>query len=103
MNDEVAPPEPDQYSEDVHQLQLGQRQIILIGTAHVSQDSAHLVRDVITREQPDCVCIELDQKRYESLSQKKRWEALNLKEVIKKKQLSTLVVNLVLASFSQIP
>ena len=101
MNNEVATLEPDHYSADVHQLQLGERQIILIGTAHVSQDSAHLVRDVITKEHPDCVCIELDQKRYESLSQKKRWEALNLKEVIKKKQLSTLVVNLVLASYQK--
>lgn len=101
MNQEDSHNEPEEYSEDVHIVQLGQRQIVLIGTAHVSQNSADLVRQVINREQPDAICIELDQKRYDSLSQKKRWEALNLKEIIKKKQLSTLVVNLVLASYQK--
>jgi len=88
-------------SDDIHQLDLGGRRLILIGTAHVSQHSADLVRRVIETENPDCVCIELDQKRYDSLAQKKRWQSLNLKEIIKKKQLSTLLVNLVLASYQK--
>jgi len=101
MNSEDSHNDTADHSADVHIIELDQRQIILIGTAHVSQHSADLVRQVITKERPDCVCIELDQKRYESLSQKKRWQALNLKEIIKKKQLSTLAVNLVLASYQK--
>lgn len=74
---------------------------MLIGTAHVSQESADLVRDVITREQPDCVCVELDQQRYIALSQKRYMEDLNLKEVIRRKQLSPLIVNVILSSYQK--
>ena len=89
------------YPPEVCQLSIDGREIILVGTAHVSRDSADLVKKVIEQEKPDCVCVELDQKRYEALSQKKRWDSLDLKQIIKNKQLSTLVVNLILASYQK--
>ena len=89
------------HSEDVHRLTINDREVILVGTAHVSQESVDLVRKVITDEQPDCVCVELDEKRYKALSSRKRWEALDLKEIIRKKQLSTLLVNLILSSYQK--
>jgi pheromone shutdown-related protein TraB len=89
------------HSEDVHRLTIDDREVILVGTAHVSQESVDLVRKVITDEQPDCVCVELDEKRYKALSSRKRWEALDLKEIIRKKQLSTLLVNLILSSYQK--
>jgi pheromone shutdown-related protein TraB len=92
---------PAAYPDDVHILQLGEREIILIGTAHISQQSADLVRKVIDAERPDYVCIELDEKRYESLTKPKRWEILDLREIIRRKQLSTLLVNLILASYQK--
>ncbi|VAW32715.1 Pheromone shutdown protein [hydrothermal vent metagenome] len=89
------------YPPEVRIVQLGGRRIILVGTAHVSQKSAELVRRVIEQERPDCVCIELDQKRYDSLAKKQRWESMDLKQIIRRKQLSTLVVNLILASYQK--
>lgn len=89
------------YNSDVHIIELADRQIILVGTAHVSQESVNLVRQVIEKEQPDCVCVELDEKRYEALAKRKRWEILDLKEIIRKKQLCTLLVNMVLASYQK--
>ncbi len=88
-------------SSDIHRINLDGREIILVGTAHVSQKSVDLVHDVIEAEQPDCVCVELDEKRFESLSQKDRWQNLDIKEIIRKKQLSTLMVNLTLASYQK--
>jgi len=88
-------------STDVHIIQLQERQIILIGTAHVSQKSVDLVQQVIDRERPDCVCVELDEKRYQSLSQKEQWQSLDIKQIIKQKQLSTLMINLTLASYQK--
>ena len=93
--------ETKEYPSEVRAVKLGGRTIILVGTAHVSQHSTDLVRQVIDHEKPDCVCIELDQKRYDSLSQKQRWESLDLKQIIRSKQLSTLVVNLILASYQK--
>jgi pheromone shutdown-related protein TraB len=89
------------YPSDVQVIYLGTREIILIGTAHISKDSVDLVRRVIKNETPDCVCVELDDKRYETLSRKKRWESLDLKKIIRKKQLSILLFNLMLASYQK--
>jgi len=88
-------------SPDVHRLHLDGREILLIGTAHISRESVDLVRQVIADEQPDCVCVELDEKRYESLARRKSWEMLDLKEIIRKKQLATLLINLALASYQK--
>ncbi len=74
---------------------------MLVGTAHVSQESADLVREVIERERPDRVCVELDEQRYKALSERKLWESLDIKQVIKKQQLPTLLVNLLLGSYQK--
>ncbi len=88
-------------STDVHTMTIDQRQLILVGTAHVSRKSVDLVRQIIEEERPDCVCVELDEKRYESIASKKKWQSMDLKAIIRKKQLSTLMVNLALASYQK--
>ena len=90
-----------EYPSDVHRLRVGAREIVLVGTAHISRESVDLVREVIDREQPDTVCIELDQQRFEALSQEQRWESLDLREVIRNRQLTTLLANLLLASYQR--
>ena len=86
---------------DVHLVEVGGREIYLVGTAHVSRRSVDLVREVIEREKPDAVCIELDAGRYEALSSEKKFEEQDLREVLKNKQLATLMLNLVLASYQR--
>lgn len=88
-------------SKDVHRLKLGDREFILVGTAHISKQSTELVRKVIEEEKPDTVCVELDQRRFETISKPNQWEKLNLLQIIKKKQLPTLIVQLVLASYQK--
>lgn len=89
------------YPDDVAIISIENKTIFLVGTAHISQQSADLVEQVIANEQPETVCIELDEKRFAALSNRKRWENLDLKEIIRKKQLSTLLVNLILASYQK--
>lgn len=86
---------------DVKYINLNGRQYIIVGTAHISNESAKLVHDIIENEKPDTVCVELDQKRFDALSDHKRWESTDLKELIKKKQLTTLLINIVLASYQK--
>lgn len=90
-----------EYTDDVTTLKLQDKTVLLVGTAHISQHSADLVEQVIDVEQPDTVCIELDERRYDALSKPQRWENLDLKQVVRKKQLSTLMVNLILASYQK--
>jgi len=89
------------YPEEVRIIETDGRKFVLVGTAHVSQESVQLVREVIEREHPDAVCIELDQRRFEALSHRKRWESLDLREVIKNRQLTTLLLNVVLSSYQK--
>ncbi len=89
------------YPPEVRQLDSGGRRIILVGTAHVSRSSVDLVRRVIETEKPDCVCVELDPQRHQSLVEQKKWESLDLKQIIRRKQLPTLLLNLVLAAYQK--
>jgi pheromone shutdown-related protein TraB len=89
------------YGADVHVVELEGREFVLVGTAHISRESVDLVREVIEKEEPDCVCIELDDRRYQALSRQQRFESLDLKQVIRAKQLATLMLNLVLVSYQR--
>ncbi len=89
------------YPGDVAIVHQDSKTILLVGTAHISRQSTDLVQQVIEQEQPDAVCIELDEKRYAALARPNAWENLDLKQVIKTRQLSTLLVNLILATYQK--
>ena len=59
------------------------------------------MREVIERERPDRVCLELDRQRYEALANPQRWDALDLKQLIRNRQLAALVANLMLAAYQK--
>lgn len=77
------------------------KEIILLGTAHVSRESAELVKSVIEEQKPDTVCVELCPSRYQSLRQKDRWQEMDIIKVIKEKKAFLLLANLLLASFQK--
>lgn len=85
----------------MHRVVIDGREFILVGTAHVSKESAQRVQDVISQELPDCVCVELDEQRYAALSQQRRMEDLNLKQVIRQRQLSPLIAGLILSAYQK--
>ena len=88
-------------SEALHYLEYDEKTVILVGTAHVSRESAQQVRDTIEQEVPDTVCVELCQSRYQSISQKERWQQTDIIKVIREKQSFLLLSNLLLASFQK--
>jgi pheromone shutdown-related protein TraB len=88
-------------STDVRTLEIDGRRVHLVGTAHISHQSAELVRKVIEATSPDVVCVELDDRRYRALADRGRWEALDLKSIIREKQLSTLIINLMLSAYQK--
>ena len=48
--------------------------IILVGTAHISEDSVKEVKEVIKEYSPDIVAVELCKRRYDSITKKDSWE-----------------------------
>ena len=85
----------------VHHLQGENKEIILVGTAHVSKESVQLVSSVIEEQKPETVCVELCQSRYQSIKQKERWQDTDIVKVIKEKKSFLLLSNLLLASFQK--
>ena len=86
---------------NIVRLQYNDKELILVPTAHVSKNSAELVKKVIEDENPDSICIELDADRFHSLKNKKSWEETNITQVIKDKKAGFLLVNLVLGNYQK--
>ena len=86
---------------DIYRIKKDDREFVLIGTAHISQVSKDLVRATIEAEAPDTVCVELDEGRLKSIKEPDLWKKTDLKQVIKNKQLGTLIANLVLGSYQK--
>ncbi|MCI6545652.1 MAG: TraB/GumN family protein [Treponema sp.] len=82
-------------------LELNNRKITLIGTAHVSAESISEVENVISDIKPDCVAIELDEKRYESITNPDKYRELDIIKVLKRKEGFLLLANIVMASFQK--
>ncbi|MBN1685766.1 MAG: TraB/GumN family protein [Spirochaetales bacterium] len=87
--------------DSITRLEIGGREIILVGTAHVSKESTDQVEQVIRDESPDTVCVEIDKTRYRSISEGQSWSGLNVYEVLKQRKGFLLMANLVLASFQR--
>ncbi len=85
--------------ENVTRIHIGDKEIILVGTAHVSKTSAEMVKKVIETERPDSVCVELDEQRYRSIMDKDKWKKMDIFKVIKEKKATLLLMNLAISSF----
>ncbi|OPY10383.1 MAG: TraB family protein [Syntrophus sp. PtaB.Bin001] len=86
---------------NVHRLSIGEKEIILVGTAHVSRESADLVEQVINEENPDTVCIELCKARFDALKKKDQWQEMDIIKVIREKRTSLLLSQLLMVSFQK--
>jgi pheromone shutdown-related protein TraB len=101
MNEPATDTNLDVTDGDITRIQLGDKEIVLIGTAHISQESVDTVEQVIEAEQPDTVAVELDEERFKSLRSEANWEDLDLIEIIKKGQLTFLLARLALTAFQK--
>lgn len=85
----------------VRHLRLDDREVYIVGTAHVSRGSVEDVRSTIEAVRPDVVCVELDQARYQNLTDLGRWKKTNIGEVIRKGRAMLLLSSLIMTSFQR--
>jgi pheromone shutdown-related protein TraB len=90
-----------EQSDTVTRLAFEEREIILLGTAHVSGESVTEVRRVITEEQPDHVCVEIDAGRYKAMTEGQDWSNMSIGKVLKQRRGFLLLANLALTSFQR--
>lgn len=85
----------------VKKIELDDREVFLIGTAHVSRESVEDVRKTIEAVRPDTVCVELDEGRYQNLTDLGRWKRTNIAEVIRKGKAMLLLSSLIMTAFQR--
>lgn len=90
-----------QNNKDIHHISIDNKDIFLIGTAHISKASAEIVKNFITEEKPDAVCIELCASRFQSITNPEKWKNMDIIAIIKQKKALLLLVNLILSSFQK--
>jgi pheromone shutdown-related protein TraB len=88
-------------SDTVTRLTFGEREYVLVGTAHVSAASIDEVKTVIRNEAPNTVGIEIDAGRFRSLSEPENWKKLDIMQVLKEKKGFLLMANLALSTFQK--
>lgn len=85
--------------ESVTVVEEGDKRFFLVGTAHVSQESVEDVRKTVEVVQPDTICIELCQARYQTMTRRDDWRSMDIYKVIKEGKAVFLMIQLVLQAF----
>jgi pheromone shutdown-related protein TraB len=75
--------------------------VILVGTAHISEDSVNEVKDAIDKYQPDIVAVELCEKRHEAITQKDKWENTPITSLLKSNKAYLVLAQTFLASIQR--
>ena len=88
-------------NENIVKLEYQEKEIYLVRTAHVSRNSVEDVKKCIEEVEPDAICVELDQDRYNKLKEPEKWRDTDIVKVIKDKQVGFLLVNVILSSFQK--
>ena len=88
-------------SNTIRSIELKGRTVTLVGTAHISRESVAEVSELIAREKPLRVCVEIDANRYQSMTQESHWENLDIGKVLKEGKGFFLLANLTLSGFQK--
>ncbi len=88
-------------SVELIKLQYQDKNITLIPTAHVSKESAELTERTIDEINPDCICIELDEDRYQNVKNPQKYRDTNITKIIKEKKVGFMLVNLILGNYQK--
>ncbi len=87
--------------KNVEHIKLKDKEIFLVGAAHVSKESVKLVSEIINKEKPDTVGVELCENRYNALTSKKKWEDMEITKIIREGKTYLFLANLMLSIFQK--
>ena len=99
---EIEPSKPTpEIPACVKKVELDDRKIYLVATAHVSKQSVQDVRDTIDAVNPDSICVELCESRYRSIMDREQWKRTNIVKIIREKKAMLLLSFLIMSSFQR--
>lgn len=97
--DQTTPEQPVALPESVEHVRVGEKDVYLVGTAHVSKQSVEDVRRAVEALTPDTICVELCPSRHQAMLNPEAWRKMDIMRVIRQKKAPFLLAQLVLSSF----
>ena len=91
----------EKQDDIVKTVYLGDTEVTLMGTAHVSRLSVEMVEEHIQNGDYDCVAVELCAPRLENLTNQAWWKNLDIYQVFRKKKAGLLLINLALTAYQK--
>ncbi len=100
-SDESQPNPATSLPASVERIDLGDREVFLVGTAHVSPQSVRDTRDTIEAVEPDTVCVELCEARYHNLEDQESWRNLDIFQVLREGKAPLLLSSFLMHSYQR--
>lgn len=80
-------------------VKVGDKDVYLVGTAHISRESVEDVRTTVEQVRPESICIELCKSRHQAMTQADNWRKMDIFKIIRQKKAVFLLAQLILSSF----
>lgn len=88
-----------ELSKNIETVTYKDKEIYLLGTAHVSKKSVEEVTESVASLSPDTICVELCEARLHSIEDRDNWKKMDIFKVIKEKKTILLFAQLMMSSF----
>jgi pheromone shutdown-related protein TraB len=87
--------------EPIRNTKIGNCEVTILGTAHVSEESVKAVRRLTEELNPDTICVELCESRIKSIQDPDYFKKLDVFRVFKERKMFLLLSSLILSSFQK--
>lgn len=99
MNKDNPSQDTEISNENLSHVRVKDKDIYLLGTAHVSLQSVEDVKKAAGEVNPDTICVELCPSRYEVLVRQDAWQKMDIYQVVKQNKALFLLAQLALSTF----
>ena len=83
----------------VTHVKVDDKDVYLVGTAHISKESVEDVHATIEQVRPDAICVELCKARHQAMTQADNWRKMDIFKIIRQKKAVFLLAQLIMSSF----
>ncbi len=85
--------------ERVSHVKVDGKDVYLVGTAHLSQESVQDVRTTVEQVRPQTICVELCKSRHQAITEADAWSKMDIFKVIRQRKAMFLLAQLIMSSF----
>ncbi len=93
------PTEAGKLPANTRRIDLPDKTVYLLGTAHISKQSVQDVAELVSAVSPDTICLELCPSRYQSMVNPESWKKMDIFQIVRENKALFVLVQLLMSSF----